>query len=88
MGKGDTRRKSQVPEEQVKSNWERIFNKRGSMSSKNDFLEQHEDTINQEWSCYCNEINSIRHKYGLDSKVFTENDKERFAISYIESHIN
>jgi len=30
MGKGDTRRKSQVPEEQVKSNWDRIFNKRGS----------------------------------------------------------
>jgi len=28
MGKGDTRRRSQVPEEQVKSNWDTIFNKR------------------------------------------------------------
>jgi hypothetical protein len=28
MGKGDTRRKSQVPEEKVQSNWDRIFNKR------------------------------------------------------------
>lgn len=30
MGKGDTRRKSLVPEEKVKSNWDRIFNKRGN----------------------------------------------------------
>ena len=57
------------------------------MSYLNDFKEQHQDSINQEWNCYCNEINSIRHKYGLDSKVFTPNDKERFAISYIESHL-
>ena len=58
------------------------------MSSKNDFIEQQQDSINEEWNCYCNEINSTRHKYGLDSKVFTENDKERFAISYIENHID
>ena len=57
------------------------------MSYKNDFKEQHEDKINEEWVCYSNEINSTRHKYGLDSKVFTPNDKERFAISYIESHL-
>ena len=57
------------------------------MSYLNDFKEQHQDSINQEWNCYCNEINSIRHKYGLDSKVFTENDKERFAIAYIESKL-
>ena len=57
------------------------------MSSKNEFIEQQQDSINQEWSCYCNEINSIRHKYFMDSKVFTKNDKERFVISYIESHL-
>ena len=85
MGKGDTYRK--VDKKKFDENFDRIFNKRGSMSSKNDFLEQHEDTINQEWSCYCNEINSTRHKYGLDSKVFTPNDKERFAIAYIESKL-
>jgi hypothetical protein len=85
MGKGDTYRK--VDKKKFDENFDRIFKKRGSMSSKNDFLEQHEDTINQEWSCYCNEINSTRHKYGLDSKVFTPNDKERFAIAYIESKL-
>ena len=52
------------------------------MSSKNDFIEQQQDSINEEWNCYCNEINSIRHKYGLDSKVFTPNDKERFVNAY------
>jgi len=57
------------------------------MSSKNEFIEEQQDSINEEWNCYCNEINSIRHKYGLDSKVFTPNDKEKFAISYIESHL-
>ena len=85
MGKGDTYRK--VDKKKFDENFDRIFKKRVSMSSKNDFLEQHEDTINQEWSCYCNEINSTRHKYGLDSKVFTPNDKERFAIAYIESKL-
>tara|TARA_R100001463_G_scaffold80596_1_gene135081 strand:- start:134 stop:436 length:303 start_codon:yes stop_codon:yes gene_type:complete len=34
MGKGDTRRKPQVPEEKVQSNWDRIFNKRGNMSKE------------------------------------------------------
>jgi hypothetical protein len=86
MGKGSKQRPTNT--KNFSEGYDRIFNKRGSMSSKNDFLEQHEDTINQEWVCYCNEINSIRHKYGLNSKVFTSNDKERFAISYIESHIN
>ena len=85
MGKGSKQRPTNI--KNFSEGYDRIFNKRGSMSSKNDFLEQHEDTINQEWSCYCNEINSTRHKYGLDSKVFTENDKERFAIAYIESKL-
>ena len=57
------------------------------MGYKNEFLEQNQDKINEEWVCYCNEINSTRHKYGLDSKVFTENDKQRFAIAYIESKL-
>ena len=34
MGKGDTRRRSQVPEEQVKSNWDTIFNKREEKMAK------------------------------------------------------
>ncbi len=85
MGKGDTYRR--VDKKKFDENFDRIFKKRGSMSSKNDFLEQHQDSINQGWSCYCNEINSTRHKYGLDSKVFTPNDKERFAIAYIESKL-
>lgn len=69
-------------------NYKRIFNKsEDNMSSKNDFMEQNQDKINEEWNCYCNEINSTRHKYFMDSKVFTKNDKERFVISYIESHL-
>jgi len=58
------------------------------MSYSNQFLEDNQDSINQEWNCYCNEINSIRHKYGLDSKVFTPNDKERFAKAYKQNHID
>jgi len=57
------------------------------MSYSNQFLEDNQDSINEEWNCYCNEINSIRHKYFMDSKVFTKNDKKRFVISYIESHL-
>jgi hypothetical protein len=34
MGKGDTRRRSQVPEEKVQSNWDRIFNKREEKMSR------------------------------------------------------
>lgn len=57
------------------------------MSSKNDFIEQQQDSINEEWANYCHEIQLIRHKYGLDSIVFTKEDKEKFAISYIESRL-
>jgi hypothetical protein len=45
MGKGDTRRKSQVPEEQVKSNWDRIFNKREEKMSKQYIYEASEQTV-------------------------------------------
>ncbi len=67
---------------------EKTKNKRiKKMTAKNDFIDEHRDNINQEWNCYCNEINSVRHRYGLDSKVFTPNDKERFSIKYIESRL-
>jgi len=57
------------------------------MSSKNEFIEQQQDSINEEWANYCHEIQQTRHKYGLDSLVFTKEDKEKFAISYIESRL-
>ena len=38
--------------------------------------------LNLEWQCYTNAINNIRHSYNLDSKVFTENDRERFAKAH------
>ena len=65
----------------------RAILRKNKVGHKNEFLEQHQDEINQEWNCYCNEINRTRHKYFLDSKVFTENDKQRFAIAYIESKL-
>jgi len=57
------------------------------MGYKNEFLEQNQHSINEEWNCYCNEINSVRHRYGMDSKVFTPSDKERFANSYKKNHL-
>jgi hypothetical protein len=38
--------------------------------------------LNVEWACYTNAINNIRYSYFLDSKVFTENDKKRFAKAH------
>ena len=38
--------------------------------------------LNVEWICYTNSINNIRHSYCLDSKIFTENDQERFAKAH------
>jgi len=67
--------------------WDRIFNKEDKMSSKNDFIEQQQDSINEEWYKYCHEIQEVRRKYGMPDLVFTPNDKEKFAISYIESHL-
>ena len=57
------------------------------MSYSNQFLENNSDSINEEWANYCHEIQQTRHKYGLDSLVFTKEDKEKFAISYIESRL-
>tara|TARA_A100001201_G_scaffold142440_2_gene140661 strand:+ start:950 stop:1279 length:330 start_codon:yes stop_codon:yes gene_type:complete len=45
MGKGDTRRKSQVPEEEVQINWDRIFNKREGKMSKQYIYEASEQTV-------------------------------------------
>jgi hypothetical protein len=39
-------------------------------------------SVSTEWICYTNAINNIRHSYGLDSKVFTENDQARFAKAH------
>ena len=39
-------------------------------------------SVSTEWICYTNAINNIRHSYGLDSKVFTENDKKRFNTAH------
>ena len=86
MGKGDTRRKSQVPEEKVQSNWDRIFKKREE-KVENQFLKEHKGQIQQEYNCYCNSINKIRHDLGLDSKVFTQNDFDRFSYAFIKRRL-
>ena len=57
------------------------------MSYSNQFLENNSDSINEEWANYCHEIQQIRHKYGLDSLIFTKKDKEKFVLSYIESRL-
>ena len=57
------------------------------MSHSNQFLEDNSDSINEEWANYCHEIQQIRHKYGLDSLIFTKKDKEKFVLSYIESRL-
>ena len=57
------------------------------MSYSNQFLEDNSDSINEEWANYCHEMQQIRNKYGLDSLVFTEEDKEKFILSYIESRL-
>ena len=69
MSKGSRQRKSQTPDSKVSDNWSKIFNK--------DIPE-----LNVEWQCYTNAINNTRHSYNLDSKVFTENDRERFAKAH------
>ena len=67
MGKGD---RSRI-KDQAKFNkgFDKIFNKAIP-------------ELNVEWACYCEKINSIRDEYGLSSKVYTLNDKERFAKAH------
>ena len=67
MSKGDTRRKSQVSDTEFTNNWNTIF--------KGSDMPSH---LLQKFTAYCNEINSIRHKYNMPSKVFTRNDQLRF----------
>tara|TARA_R110000850_G_C9736154_1_gene443843 strand:+ start:240 stop:470 length:231 start_codon:yes stop_codon:yes gene_type:complete len=71
MSKGSRQRKSQTPDSKVSDNWSKIFNKAKDIPE-----------LNVEWACYTNAINNIRHSYGLDSKVFTENDQARFAKAH------
>ena len=71
MSKGSRQRKSQTPDSKVSDNWSKIFNKAKDIPE-----------LNVEWACYTNAINNIRHSYGLDSKVFTENDKKRFNTAH------
>lgn len=69
MGKGD---RSRI-KDQAKFNkgFDKIFNKAKDIPE-----------LNVEWICYTNSINNIRHSYCLDSKIFTENDQERFAKAH------
>jgi hypothetical protein len=69
MSKGS---KSRI-QDQAKFNkgFDKIFNKEPGIPE-----------LNVEWQCYCNKINEIRESYCLDSKVFTENDQERFAKAH------
>jgi hypothetical protein len=69
MSKGSRQRKSQIPDSKVSDNWSKIFNKAIP-------------ELNVEWACYCEKINLIRDEYGLSSKVYTENDKKRFAKAH------
>jgi hypothetical protein len=71
MSKGSRQRKSQTPDSKVSDNWSKIFNKAKDIPE-----------LNVEWQCYCNKINEIREFYELNSKVFTENDRERFAKAH------
>ena len=58
------------------------------MSYSNDFKEQHQDEINEEWYEYCHEIQQVRRKYNLPDLVFTQGDKDFFAQKYIERRLN
>lgn len=87
MSKGDTYRK--VNKNKFDENFDRIFKKRGDkVSYTNDFKEQHEDEINEEWYEYCHEIQQVRRKYGMPDLIFTQGDKDFFAQKYIERRLN
>jgi len=66
MSKGS---KSRI-QDQAKFNkgFDKIFNK--------------EPDLTIEWQCYCNKINEIREFYGLESKIFSATDQERFAKAF------
>jgi len=41
-----------------------------------------EPDLSIEWQCYCNKINEVREFYGLESKIFSAADQERFAKAF------
>ena len=67
MSKGSKQRP--MNKNQFNKGFDQIFNKENV-------------SVSTEWICYTNAINNIRHSYGLDSKVFTENDQARFAKAH------
>tara|TARA_R110002050_G_scaffold56516_1_gene127237 strand:- start:400 stop:618 length:219 start_codon:yes stop_codon:yes gene_type:complete len=67
MSKGSKQRP--MNKNQFNKGFDQIFNKENV-------------SVSTEWICYTNAINNIRHSYGLDSKVFTENDKKRFNTAH------
>jgi hypothetical protein len=69
MSKGSRQRP--MNKQKFNSSFDKIFNKAKDIPE-----------LNVEWQCYTNAINNIRHSYNLDSKVFTENDRERFAKAH------
>jgi signal peptidase I len=87
MGKGDRYRK--VNQDKFNENFDKIFKKRGDkVSYTNDFKEQHQDEINEEWYEYCHQIQQVRRKYNLPDLIFTQGDKDFFAQKYIERRLN
>jgi signal peptidase I len=87
MGKGDRYRK--VNQDKFNENFDKIFKKRGDkVSYTNDFKEQHQDEINEEWYEYCHQIQQVRRKYNLPDLIFTQVDKDFFAQKYIERRLN
>ena len=69
MSKGSRQRA--MNKQKFNKGFDKIFNKEPDIPE-----------LNVEWQCYCNKINEIREFYGLNSKVFTENDRERFAKAH------
>lgn len=45
MSKGDTRRPAQIPAKQVEENWDRIFNKKVSISESDETVENLKDIV-------------------------------------------
>ncbi len=58
------------------------------MSYTNDFKEQHQDEIDQEWYEYCHEIQQVRRRYNLPDIVFRSRDKDLLAQKYLERKLN
>jgi hypothetical protein len=69
MSKGSRQRP--MNKQKFNSSFDKIFNKAKDIPE-----------LNVEWACYCEKINLIRAEYNLPSKVYTENDKKRFAKAH------